>query len=131
MILDSTYVLDLMSSDRDAFQNGVEIVEQGELQWVPTTVVAEAFYGAATERSDVGRSDVRNRLLGYPRIDIDEEVARVAGRLLATADDESGGDSSVGWNDAQIAATADLLDEPVLTRNVADFEKLGVAVETY
>ncbi|WP_211603197.1 PIN domain-containing protein [Halogranum gelatinilyticum] len=30
-----------------------------------------------------------------------------------------------------IRRTVDVLDEPVLTRNVDGFERLGVAVETY
>jgi predicted nucleic acid-binding protein len=131
MILDSTFVLDLVAEDRDAFEKGVEVVEREEQQWIPTPVVAEAFYGAATERSATSRREVRNRLLAYPRIDLNEEITRTAGRLLAHADDASGGESGVGWNDAQIGATADLLDQPVLTRNVADFETLDVPVETY
>ena len=52
MILDSTYVFDLMTSDPDAFEKGVEVVERGELQWLPVPVLAEAFYGVATKRSD-------------------------------------------------------------------------------
>lgn len=131
MILDSTYLFDLMAEDDNAFRKGVELVDRGEMQWLPTLVVAEAFYGAATERSDVAADEVRNRLLGYPRVDIDEEVARVAGQLLAKADDEAGGTSGVGWNDAHIAAIAEVLDEAVLTENVGDFERLGVEVETY
>lgn len=130
-MLDSTYVLDLMTNDRDAFCKGVELVDRNELQWLPVPVVAEAFYGAETERGDARRHDVRNRLLGYPRIDLNEEITRSAARLLATADDDSGGESGIGWNDAHIAATAELLDQTVLTRNVADFEQLGVPVETY
>jgi predicted nucleic acid-binding protein len=74
---------------------------------------------------------VRNRLLGYPRLDVDEEIARTAGELLASADDESSGDAGVGANDAYIAAMAAVLDETVLTENVEDFEALGVPVESY
>lgn len=131
MILDSTYVFDLMASNPDAFEKGVEVAGRDEFQWLPVPVLAEAFYGAATERSDTTESEVKNRLQNYPRIDVDEEVARVAGRLTACADDRAGGDSGVESNDAYIAAMADLLDETVLTRNVTDFEKLGVEVETY
>lgn len=131
MILDSTYLFDLMAEDEDAFEKGVELVDRGEMQWLPTPVVAEAFYGAATDRSDVTADEVRNRLLGYPRVDVDEGVARVAGQLLAEADGEAGGTSGVGWNDAHIAAVAEALDEAVLTENVEDFERLGVKVETY
>lgn len=131
MILDSSYLFDLSASDPDAFDKGVEMAKRGEIQWIPTPVVAEAYYGAATARSDTDAEDVRNRLLGYPRIDVNEEIARLAGRLLADADDRAGGDSGVGPNDAYVAAIGDVLNETVLTANVADFETLGVEVETY
>lgn len=131
MILDSTFLFDLMAADADAFEKGVGLVDHGEMQWLPTPVVAEVFYGAATERSDTTADEVRNRLLSYPRIDLNNEIGRIAGQLLANADDGAGGTSGVGWNDAHIAAMATVLNEPVLTENVADFEKLGVRVETY
>lgn len=131
MILDSSYLFDLMAADEGAFEKGTELVERGEMQWLPAPVVAEAYYGVATARSDTTEAELRNRLLGYPRIEIDEEVARVAGRLLAEADDRTGGDAGVGANDAYIAAMAEILDDAVLTDNVADFETLGIPVETY
>jgi predicted nucleic acid-binding protein len=131
MILDASYFFDLTSHDLDAFEKGVELSERGELQWIPTPVIAEAYYGATTERSDTTEQEIRNLLLGYPRIDVSEEIARSAGQLLAKADDRTGGNARVGLSDAYVAATADLLDQPVLTRNVADFEQLGVPAETY
>ncbi len=131
MILDSSYLFDLMANDPDAFSKGVQLVEDGEMQWIPTPVIAETYYGVATSRSDTTEREVRNRLLAYPRIDIDEEVARTAGRLLAEADDRTGGTAAVGANDGYIAAIAEILDDAVLTDNIDDFEALGVAVETY
>lgn len=131
MIIDSTYLFDLMASDEDAFAKGADLVERGEMQWVPTPVVAETYYGVATTRSATSEQEVRNRLLGYPRIDVDQEVARTAGELLATADDQAGGEEGVGMNDAYIAAMAEILDDAVLTANVDDFEALGVRMEGY
>jgi len=131
MIIDASYLFDLMAEDPDAFSKGAELVENGEMQWLPTPVVAEAYYGVATAHSDTTEQEVRNRLLGYPRIDVDEEIARTAGELLAEADDRSGGDAGVGPNDGYIAAMADVLDDAVLTDNIDDFEALGVPVETY
>lgn len=131
MIVDSTFLFDLMREDPDAFAKGVELVERGEMQWLPTPVVAEVYYGAMTARSDRTPAEVRNRLLGYPRIDVDDEVARTAGSLLADADDAVGGDAGIGPNDAYIAAMADILDDAVLTENTADFEALGVPTERY
>ena len=131
MILDSSYLFDLMASDPDAFAKGTELVDRGEMQWLPTPVVAETYYGVATARSGTTEREVRNRLLGYPRIDVDEEVARVAGTLLAEADDRAGGNAGAGANDAYIAAMARVLDDTVLTDDVDDFEALDVSVESY
>ena len=131
MIIDSSYLFDLMADDPDAFSKGAELVEDGEMQWLPTPVVAEAYYGVATVQSDTTEQEIRNRILGYPRVDVDEEIARTAGELLAVADDHVGGDAGVGPNDAYIAAMAEVLDDAVLTDNVEDFEALGVPVETY
>ena len=120
-----------MAEDTDAFSKGVELVEDGEMQWLPTPVVAETYYGVATARSSTTKQEVRNHLLGYPRIDVDEEIARAASELLAAADDRVGGDAGIGPNDAYIAAMADVFNDAVLTDNVDDFEALGVPVETY
>lgn len=131
MIVDSSYLFDLMADEPDAFEKGTELVERGEMQWLPTPVVAETYYGVATARSDTTEQEVRNRLLGYPRVDVDEAVARRGGELLAEADDRADGDAGVGPNDAYIAAMADILDDAVLTANVDDFEALDVPVESY
>jgi len=131
MILDSTFVIDLLADDGAAFEKGVELVDAGELQWLPTPVVAEVYYGAMTARSDLQPGAVRNRLLSYPRLEVDNEVARTAGSLLAGADDAVGGDTEIGPNDAYIGAMAEILDDVVLTENAADFEALGVPTDTY
>jgi hypothetical protein len=58
----------------------------------------------ATTRSETTSQEVRNRLLGSPRVDVNEEVERVADTLLAGAADQAGGTAGVGANDAYIAA---------------------------
>jgi len=60
MIIDSSYLFDLMAGDDDAFSKGVELVERGEMQWLPTPVVSEAYYGVATARSNTTEQEVRN-----------------------------------------------------------------------
>jgi predicted nucleic acid-binding protein len=132
MILDSSYLFDLMRNDEAAFRKGVELVESGEIQWLPTPVVAEAYYGVFTSGSDRTEAELRNRLLGYPRVDVTDEIARTAGKLLVRAHEDSADTAgNPGANDAYIGAMAETLDDAVLTENVADFEKLGVTVETY
>jgi predicted nucleic acid-binding protein len=131
VILDSSYLFDLLAADEDAFRKGTELADSGEIQWLPTPVVMETYYGAMTARSGTTEAEIRSRLLGYPRVDIDDEMARAAAALLASADDEAGGDSGVGPQDAYIAAVADVFDDRVLTDNVEDFRTLGVPVEPY
>lgn len=131
MILDSSYLFDLMDGVSAAIQTGTELTESGEVQWLPSPVVAEVYYGVAYTASETERRQVQNALMGYPRVDVDEEIARTASTLLANADREAGGTSGVETNDAYIGAIADVLDEPVLTANGGDFETLGVPVESY
>ncbi|MFB6228203.1 MAG: hypothetical protein ABEH88_06475 [Halobacteriales archaeon] len=69
----------------------------------------------------------------YPVVEVDERLARQAGRLCATADTAAGGVDQAGIDDIDplVAAVADEYNEPVLTRNATDFRQLGVDVETY
>ena len=131
MILDSSYLFDLMAGDEAALRTGNEIAETDEVQWLPTTVVAEVYYGVEYTKSEAERRVVQNALMGYPKVAVDEEIARVASGLLAAADREVGGNSGVEINDAYIGAVADVLGESVLTANVVDFHRLGVETTTY
>lgn len=131
MILDSSYVFDLMAGVTEAVRTGTRLAETEEVQWLPSPVIAEVYYGVVYTQSEEERRKVQNALMGYPRVDIDEEIARTASSLLAEADRAAGGNSGVETNDAYIGAVAEVLAEPVLTANGDDFETLGVDYETY
>lgn len=91
----------------------------------------ELHYGAAFTQSNEEQHRVRNLLLMYPVVGLNQETAKRAGEMLAEADRREDGDSGVDNEDGLIAAVAQYVDEPVLTRNQNDFAKLGVDVETY
>lgn len=133
MILDSTYFIHLISHEQAAFQKGMELFGEGVPTRVSMATVFELFYGAAVTLDDEDYRNVRNVLMGYPPAPIDEEVARLAAEMLGKADREAGGpmESGVEANDAYVAATARAYSEAVLTRNVKDYERLDVTVETY
>jgi predicted nucleic acid-binding protein len=133
MILDTTYMISLLEREEVAFRRGMELYEEGTARRVSVATVFELFYGAAVSLDDDERRQVRNVIMGYPAVPVDEEVSRLATELLGRADRNAGGpeQSGVETQDAYIAATACAYNEPVLTRNVDDFEKLGVDVETY
>jgi predicted nucleic acid-binding protein len=133
MILDTSYLIALGKGDSGAFNTGEKIATDGEVQWLPSPVVHELEYGVEMTGSDAEKRRTRNACRLYPTIDIDSELARRAGQLLARADKEAGGPGESGLDDVDpmIAAVADQLGDSVLTDNVENFEKLGVGVETY
>lgn len=130
MILDTSFLIDLFDGREGAFEKGIELSEDGIVQRVPSPVVMKLSYGAAFGNEDEQRK-VGNALGMYPVVEQDERTAHRAGKLLARADMDAGGESGIGEVDPMIAAVGDLYDEPVLTANVRDFEALGVEVETY
>lgn len=42
MIIDSSYLFDLMAEDPNAFSKGDELVEKGEMQWLPIPVMTSS-----------------------------------------------------------------------------------------
>lgn len=124
MIVDTSYVLDLIDGDDDAFRKGEELVEAGTPLRVPSMTITELFVGYGATGDEEEARMVENVLRGYPVIDLDETLARKAGWIV--------GEAGVDLGDGVIGATAKVRGEPVLTRNVEDFERIdGVSVETY
>lgn len=130
MILDTSFLIDLFDGDQAAFEKGLDIAQAQTVQRVPAPVIMELSYGAAFGDEDERRK-VQNALRMYPVVHQDETIAHRAGQLLAQADMAAGGDSGIDKVDPMVAAVADIYDEPVLTANEADFDALGVAVETF
>lgn len=131
MILDTSFLIHLFRGRDDAHRKGDELGSEGVIQRVPAPVVTELSYGVELYGSGDERRQFENAMRMYPVVDLDRGLARRAGELLAEADATAGGESGIDKIDPMIAAVADALDEPVLTENVADFETLGVEVETY
>jgi predicted nucleic acid-binding protein len=104
----------------------------GRHVWISVVTLAELAYGAA----DLGRRGAHRRAEALHRwiedvvalhadriLPVDPATALRAGELLARA---VGQGRDPGMEDALIAATADLRGLTVLTRNLTDFEPMGV-----
>ncbi|MFW5939352.1 MAG: PIN domain-containing protein [Halolamina sp.] len=130
MILDTWFLVDLFDGQQDAFGTGLELSEARTVQRVPSPVVMELSYGAEFG-GDEERRNVRNAPRMYPVVEQDETIAHRAGQLLARADQQADGQSSIDKVDPMVAAVSDIYDEPVLTANIDHFNKLGVDTETY
>jgi len=133
MILDTAFLIALLREEQSAFSKGVELAEQGVPQRVPAPAMFELRYGAEMYGSEDEQRALSNLPRLYPMVRLSTELASDAAELVAAADEAEGGEGQAGIDniDPMIAAAADAVNEPVLTRNVEDFEKLGVEVETF
>ena len=129
MLLDTAYLIDLMNGDDEAVEKAREM-EQGLVQQRLSAMTLFELYHGVARMADSGteREKVENVLASKPAHPADTAVMRKAGRLSGELGNEG---NPIGDGDIIIGATAEILDEPVLTRNESDFERLGVAVETY
>lgn len=129
MLLDTSFLIDLMNGDEDAVEKARELETKLVQQRIPSMTLFELYYGVsrATE-SESEREKVEGVLASKPIHAADTAVMRKAGRLAGELQNEG---SPVGDGDVIIAATAEVVDEPVLTRNVEDCERLGVDIERY
>ena len=130
MLLDTTFLIDLMNGDGAAVEKARELERDLVQQRLSSMTIFELYYGVArSDQSEAEREKVVNVLSSKPVHPADTAVMRKAGRL---AGELANAGSAVGDGDIIVGATADVVDEPVLTRNVSDFERLdGVDVETY
>ncbi|MFW5949487.1 MAG: type II toxin-antitoxin system VapC family toxin [Halolamina sp.] len=129
MLLDTAYLIDLMNGDDAAVEKARKLERDLVQQRLSAMTLFELSYGIGrAAQSEAEREQVEAVLSSKPIQPADTAVMRKAGRLageLATAG------TPVGDGDVIIAATAAVVDEPVLTRNATDFERLSVDIETY
>lgn len=130
MILDSSFLIDLMDSDEDAVAMASRIEGIDAVQRVPAQVVYELYVGVGyTDQSDEEVAKIERVLAARPVCETTEQIAKLAGRLDGQLRREG---DSVAVGDILIGATARHYDEPVVTGNPVDFESIpGVEVSTY
>jgi len=129
MILDTTFLHDVMHGDDEAVEKARE-VEANETVRLSAMSVYELFYGVGfTDKSRTERRKVESVIGSKQVLPADAEVMRKAGKIDGNLSRDG---EKIGQGDVVIGATAVLHDEMVLTRNVDDFERIpGIEVETY
>lgn len=129
MLLDTSFLIDLMNGDEGAVEKAQELETDLIQQRLSSMTLFELYYGVARSgQSKDEREKVENVLASKPIHPADTAVMRKAGRLSGELVNEG---NAVEDGDVIIGATADVVEEPVLTRNVDDFERLDVEIETY
>jgi len=124
LLLDSTFVIDLLRGDVAARTRLGKIYEDGDDPYLNEIVLCEVRTGLLAKDVDHFESTVR--YLGY--VQPGPEAANEAGTWRAEAR-RNGRVLSLG--DALVAAAAHSLQGAVLTRNVRDFSLTPARVESY
>lgn len=130
MILDTSFLIDVMNGDEAALAKVDEIEASGRPQTVPAMTLQELYIGVgASDLPEPERRRIESVLASRPVVPTSEAIARRAGRLdgeLRRAGER------VNVGDATIGATGLVRDEPVLTGDSKHFERIpGVEVERY
>jgi tRNA(fMet)-specific endonuclease VapC len=129
VLLDTSFLIDLMNGDEDAVKKARELETDLVQQRLSSMTLFELYYGVARATpSETEREKVEDVLASKPIHPADTAVMRKAGRLSGELQNDG---RAVGDGDVVVGATADVVEEPVLTRNVEDFERLDVEIETY
>lgn len=128
MILDTAFILDLMAELPEAAEKLDELEANGDVLKLSTMTTLELYIGIEAKTGPEEEREIRRVLQGVPRIDMDSRIAEEAGRMIGRLDPSK---YKRRKGDAVIAATAEVEGEAVVTRNVDDFERYGVPVESY
>jgi len=130
MILDASFLIDIMDGDEGALARASIIEDNGSIQRVPVHVVYELYVGVGySDTPDEEVAKIQRVLDSRPVSETTEQIAKLAGHLDGQLRRDG---SRVAAGDIIIGATARHFDEPVVTGNPGDFTPIpGVEVDTY
>lgn len=130
MILDTAFVVDVIDEDDGALEKVTEMERADVVPKVPAMTLLELYIGVglvARSRSEEQR--VKRVIGSLPFVELTDAMAMKAGRIIGELKRQ---DRTLKKGDAAVGAAGLVLDEPVLTRNVDDFERIpNLRVETY
>jgi tRNA(fMet)-specific endonuclease VapC len=130
MILDTSFLIDVMNGDKPALSFAEEIESRGVPLRLPVQVLYELYVGVGySQKQEAEREQIQSVIESYPTAETTDRIAKVAGRIDGEL--RANGER-VGANDVLIGATARQYQEPVVTGNPADFERIPeVSIRTY
>lgn len=130
MILESTFLLELIDGNEGATATAVELEREDAPLRVPTMTVLELALGTYhVADSESERWRIQRVIDAYPQIPMDARIARRAGRLLGQFQTE---EIELRTGEAVVAATALIQGEPLVTPRTDPFQHVpGLRLETY
>ncbi|MFC6939829.1 type II toxin-antitoxin system VapC family toxin [Salinirubellus sp. GCM10025818] len=130
MILDTSFLIDVMNADDAALGKVDEIEADGIEQNVPAMTLQELYIGVgASDLPERERREIEYVVESRPILPTTEEIARKAGRIDGRLRKRG---ERIDLGDATIGVTGVVRDEPVVTGNPEQFERIpGLDVESY
>ncbi len=130
MILDTTFIVDLIRGRDDAISCLDDVRARNRPQKVSAMTVLELYEGVKrTERSEDERQAVLDVLDSKAVVPASHDLMRHAGEISG---DLYRAGTPIDREDCVVAATALLEDEPVITRNRSHFDRIeGLDVVAY
>lgn len=129
MILDTTFLIDVLNGDPAAEDWRIELDERGNAAASAISVFELAEGAYLSDRTDDELGSIVEFLSRLRVRPVDGEVALLAGELSAEL---IGRGERIEVEDVLVAATAIHAETAVLTRNVDHFERIAdLAVESY
>ena len=130
MIADTSFLIDIMKSDKEAIKKAEEIEKKGNTIAVTSISIFELFVGVTLIiKQDRERNKINTILKGLPIISFDEDSAIEAGKILAQRRKDG---SSIEPEDSMIAGICSKRNEILITRNIKHFNDIeGLRIESY
>ncbi len=130
MIADTSFLIDIMKSDKEAIKKAEEIEKKGSTIAVTSISIFELFVGVTLSiKQDRERNKINTILKGLPIISFDEDSAIEAGKIFAQRKKDG---STIEPEDSMIAGICSRRNEILITRNIKHFNDIeGLRIESY
>ena len=130
MIADTSFLVDIMKSDKDAIRKADEIEKTGNTIAVTSISIFELFVGVNLSiKQEQERNKITRILNGLSTISFDEDSAREAGRIFAQ---KRRNGLVIDPEDSMIAGICSRRNEILITRNIKHFQDIeNVRIESY
>ena len=130
MIADTSFLIDIMKSDKEAIKKAEEIEKNGNTIAVTSISIFELFVGVALSiKQDRERNKIDRILKGLPIISFDEDSAIEAGKIFAQKRKNG---MLIDPEDSMIAGICSRRNEILITRNIKHFNDIeSLRIESY
>ena len=130
MIADTSFIIDIMKSNKEAIEKAEEIEKSGSTIAVTSISIFELFVGIGLSiKQDQERYKIARILNGLSMISFDEDSAREAGRIFAQ---KRRNGSTIDPEDSMIAGICAKRNEILITRKLKHLSDIeNVKIESY